>query len=82
MEKYEFQRRGLTKKNNIWGWGAQKGGAWTVCRFKGWIGRKEGVVFLGGEGGRYPNAHYGHRYSSAYCTQFLPLKFSSLKTDS
>ena len=32
-------------------------GAWTVCRFKGGIGKKEGGgVFEGGDW--YPNAHY------------------------
>ena len=27
-----------------------KNGAWTACRFKGWLGKKEGVVFLRGVG--------------------------------
>ena len=34
-------------------------GAWTVSQFKGWLGKKEGEVFLRGGGGlTYPNAHY------------------------
>ena len=27
---------------------SKKGGAWTVCRYKGGLGEKEGVVLLGG----------------------------------
>ena len=34
----------------------KRGGAWTVCRFKGDLTRKKEVVFL--RGGCYPNAHY------------------------
>ena len=43
------------------------GGAWTVCRFKGGLGKKEGGdVFEGGEGGgSYPNAHYDEFVKSA-----------------
>ena len=50
-----------------WVWGVGRGvhetgadclkkwDAWTVCKFKGGLGKKEGVVF---EGGWYPNADY------------------------
>ena len=34
----------------------KKGGAWTVHRFKGGLGKKEGGGVF--EGGWYPNAHY------------------------
>ena len=34
----------------------KRGVACTVCRFKGELHEKEGVVFL--RGGWYPNAHY------------------------
>ena len=41
------------------GGGAEKGGAWTVCKFKGGIGKKEeGDIFEGQ--GWYHNAHYAH----------------------
>ena len=33
----------------------KKWDAWTVCKFKGGLGKKEGLVF---EGGWYPNADY------------------------
>ena len=33
------------------------GGAWTVCRFKEKLSKKERVLFL--RGGRYPSKHYG-----------------------
>ena len=33
------------------------GGAWTVCRFKERLSKKERVLFL--RGGRYPSKHYG-----------------------
>ena len=32
------------------------GGVWTVCRFKGGLGKKEGGGVF--KGGWYPNAHY------------------------
>ena len=35
----------------------REGGAWTVCRFKKGLGKKEGSVFL--RVSRYSNAHYG-----------------------
>ena len=39
---------------------AKKGWTWTVCRFKGGLGKKEeGGVFERGEGGWYPDVHYG-----------------------
>ena len=37
----------------------KKGAAWTVCWFKGRLGKKEEVVFLR-VGGWYPNAHYDY----------------------
>ena len=36
-------------KNRYRGGDYLKRGAWTVCRFKGELGKKEGVVFLRGE---------------------------------
>ena len=36
-------------KNQYRGGIAQKGEAWTVCRFKGGLGKKERVVFLSGD---------------------------------
>ena len=49
------------------------GGAWTVFRFKGGLGKKEGVVLL--SGGWYPNAHnvLGYKMStfSASVCHFL-----------
>ena len=51
---------GLFTKNPIFrkrgGRGCQKTWAWTVCRFKRGLGKKERVVFL--REVRYPNAHY------------------------
>ena len=44
-EKSDFQREGNSQKTNIKGGGLpKKGGAWTVCRFKGGggLGKKEG----------------------------------------
>ena len=35
-------------------------GAWTVCRFKGGLDKKEGGGVLRGGGGWYPKAHYGY----------------------
>ena len=46
-----------SQKTNIEGGLPKKVGAWTVCRFKGGLGKKEGMVFL--RGGWYPDAHYG-----------------------
>ena len=52
--------KGGYKKTISWG-DSLKRGAWTVWRFKGGIGKKEGdVVFKGGEGGWDPNVHYGN----------------------
>ena len=46
-----------SQKTNIEGGLPEKGGAWTVCKFKGGLGKKEGDgVFEGG--GWYPDAHY------------------------
>ena len=39
-----FRGEGGSQKTNVEGI-AWKGGAWTVCRFKGRLGKKEGVVF-------------------------------------
>ena len=41
---------GVHEKQIYRGNGLKKG-AWTVCRFKGRLGKKEGVVFLKGGGG-------------------------------
>ena len=40
--------------------------AWIVCRFKRGLGKKEGVIFLRGRGGRESdhNAHYELEKSS------------------
>ena len=35
----------ITRSSN---WEILQGGAWAVCRFKGELGKKEGVVFLRG----------------------------------
>ena len=52
--------KGGYKKTISWG-DSLKRGAWTVWRFKGGIGKKEGdVVFKGGEGGGDPNVHDGN----------------------
>ena len=37
-----------SQKTNIEGGLPEKVGAWTVCRFKGGLGKKEGMVFLRG----------------------------------
>ena len=49
---------GDSQKNNIEGrlGDCLKRGAWTVCRFKGGLGKKEGVGVF--EGGWYPNVCY------------------------
>ena len=39
-----------SRKINIEGRLPKKGGTWTVCRFKGGLGKKEKVVFLRGWG--------------------------------
>ena len=44
-------------KTNIEGGIAHKGGAWTVCRFKGGAGKKEGGGAIEGRDW-YPNAYY------------------------
>ena len=35
-------------KSQYTGGNCLKKGAWTVCRFKGWLGKKEREVFFGG----------------------------------
>ena len=45
---------GGSRKTNIDGGGSLKRGAWTVCRFNGGLGKKEG--------GWYPIAHYDTPY--------------------
>ena len=42
--------RWAVTKNQCRGGGLPKKGAWTVCRFKGGLIRKKGVMFLRGEG--------------------------------
>ena len=44
-------------KNQYRGGDCLKREAWTVCRFKGGLGKKEGGGVF--EGVWYPNAHYG-----------------------
>ena len=44
------------RKTQYLGGGCQKTWAWTVCRFKRGLGKKERVVFL--REMRYPNAYY------------------------
>ena len=44
---------GWSRKPNIWGGGElpkKGGGAWTISRFRGGLGKKDGVVFLRGGG--------------------------------
>ena len=41
-------REGVTKKHYRRGDYLKRRGAWTVCVFKGGLGKKEGVVFLRG----------------------------------
>ena len=52
-----FSVEGFTKKQYI-GENCIKRGTWTICRLKGGLAKKEGVVFLRGKGGWYPNAQY------------------------
>ena len=54
--KRTILKGGSSRKTNIEG-DFVKTGAWTVCRVRGWFGRKKGEVFL--RGSWYPNAHYG-----------------------
>ena len=49
-----------------------KRGAWTVCQFKGRLGKKEGVVFLRGEGGVDTPMHTKFKCKC----KFLPANFS------
>ena len=52
------EKGGGSRKTNIEGKIPKKGGAWTVCKFKGGLGKKErGGVFEEGRGW-YPNTHY------------------------
>ena len=44
QENSSFRGEGVTKKQCIGGI-AEKGGAWTVCRFKGGLTRKRGWSF-------------------------------------
>ena len=48
MKNPTFRKWGLTK-NQYRGGDCLKRGAWTVCQFKGRLGKKEGVVFLRGD---------------------------------
>ena len=47
----------LNIEKNQYTWGEYNRGAWTVCRFKGRLAKKSGVIFLregeGGGGGVY-----------------------------
>ena len=51
-------RRGVSRKP-IYRRGLPKKGAWSVCRFKEGLGKKEGDGIFEGGRGWYPNAHYG-----------------------
>ena len=51
---WKIQLIGGLQKTNTEGGIAQKGGAGTVCQFKGGLGKKEGVMFLRGGGGLIP----------------------------
>ena len=50
-EVYVKLKYQLNIEKNQYTWGEYKRGAWTVCRFKGELGEKKGVVLLkrGGE---------------------------------
>ena len=47
--KSQIFKEGLPKKQNIGGI-AERGGTWTVCRFKGGLSEKEGGIVFEGEG--------------------------------
>ena len=47
--------KGGSLKPNTEGGLPKNGGTWTVCRFNGGLGKKEGITFLRGDW--YPNAH-------------------------
>ena len=55
---------GFAKNQYIW-WNCLKRGTCIVCRFKGGLSEKQGVVRL--RGGCYPNAHYDVKQTHKNC---------------
>ena len=60
--------QGVHKKKQYTGGNCLKRKAWTVCRFKRRLYKKEGVVFLRGG---HPNAHYLEYGKGMVCSAIL-----------
>ena len=59
--------RGGASRKPIYRRGLLKKGAWSVCRFKEGLGKKEGDGVFERGGGWYPNAHYGYSIIELLC---------------